>query len=251
MYNFFIEDEQQFDDEYCITGADFNHIKNVLRFKDGDKLLVSQNGKTHLCQIKNFTDESVVCTVLEKDYCNMELPVTLALFQGLPKGDKLELIIQKTVELGVHHVYPVEMKRSVVKIEEKKKASKRERWQAIAEAGAKQSKRNVIPTVHEPISYKKAMELFKDFDLVIVPYENKDGMQSTYKLLKDIKKGYKIAILIGPEGGFEDFEIDLALNAGGQTCSLGNRILRTETAAICAVSMCMLYTETVFENKPQ
>ena len=248
MYNFFIDDINDNLPEYRITGSDFNHIKNVLRFKKSDKLLVSVLGKSHLCEIKEFTDSEVICNVIAHNYCDMELPINLALFQGLPKGDKLELIIQKTVELGINEIYPVEMKRSVVKIEEKKKKSKTERWQAIAEAGAKQSKRNVIPKIHEPVSYKNALTVLSGYDLIIVPYENKYGMQSTLNLLKKIKKGDKVAIVIGPEGGFEDTEIEDVLKIGGETCSLGNRILRTETASITAVSMCMLYSEIVLEK---
>ena len=136
------------------------------------------------------------------------------------------------------------MSRSVVKIEEKKKKSKQERWQAIAESAAKQSKRNIIPAVHEAMPYRQAMEMAKDLDVFAVPYENKDGMRATAECFARIKGAKTVGILIGPEGGFEEREVDMAMRAGGAVISLGKRILRAETAAITAVSAVMLYLET-------
>ena len=243
MFNFFVENGSREGDRYVIAGADFNHIKNVLRMKTGEKLLVSDGGTSHLCSIEEYSEETVTVSVLEENYNDTELPVKIYLFQGLPKGDKLELIIQKAVELGVHEIIPVEMSRSVVKIEDKKRKSKQERWQAIAESAAKQSKRNVIPVVHEATSYKRAMELAKSLDVFAVPYENKDGMKATAECLERIKGAESVGILIGPEGGFDEREVDMALEANGAVISLGKRILRAETAAITAVSAVMLYIE--------
>ena len=172
-----------------------------------------------------------------------ELSSKIYLFQGLPKSDKLELIIQKAVELGVEGIIPVEMNRCVVKLDEKKKKSKTERWQAIAESAAKQSKRTSVPKVFEVMSYKDALVKASELDIFMVPYECKDEMKSTVNALSKIKSGMSVGILIGPEGGFELNEIDSAVKAGGMTVSLGKRILRTETAAITAVGMCMLYAE--------
>ena len=155
----------------------------------------------------------------------------------------MELIIQKAVELGVDTIVPTELSRCVVKIEEKKKKSKRERWQAIAESAAKQSKRNSIPEVTDIKSLNSALEIAKDLDLLLIPYENKNGMSETLEALKQIKKGMKVGILIGSEGGFEEKEVEKAIQIGGKAISLGSRILRTETAAITALSMCMLYSE--------
>jgi 16S rRNA (uracil1498-N3)-methyltransferase len=159
----------------------------------------------------------------------------------------MELVIQKAVELGAEGIIPVEMNRCVVKIEEKKKKSKQARWQAISESAAKQSKRTVIPEVFDILSYKQAMEKAKEMDLFIVPYESKDGMKSTKNALSKMKQGMKVGILIGPEGGFEEKEIIEAEKNGGEIVSLGKRILRTETAAITALSMCMLYAEMNIE----
>ncbi len=248
MYNFFV-DKKSDDGSYFIEGSDFNHIKNVLRMQMGEELLVSCEGKSHLCVIEEFYEDSARLKVVEEDYQSTELGCDIYLFQGLPKSDKLELIIQKCVELGVAAIVPVEMNRCVVKLDEKKKKSKTQRWQAIAESGAKQSKRNTVPKVFEAISYKKAMEMAGEMDLFLVPYENEKGIVATKQALSEIKRGMKIGILIGPEGGFEENEVALAKEAGGVPVSLGKRILRTETAAITAVGMCMLHIEMNVEDK--
>ena len=242
MHNFFVESDA-LDGVFRITGADHNHIKNVLRMREGNTFLVSYDGKSHLCALAGFENDTALAEIVEEDYQDTELPVQLYLFQGLPKGDKLELIIQKAVELGASGIIPVEMSRSVVKIEDKKRKQKQERWQAIAESAAKQSKRNVIPTVSEAVSYKKAMELASEMDVFLVPYENERGMAGTADALEKLKNSKKVGVLIGPEGGFDDKEIALAKDAGGEIVSLGKRILRAETAAITALSMCMLYIE--------
>lgn len=248
MYNFFVKPECRQEQSFVITGSDFNHIKNVLRMAEGERFLVSCEGKSHLCALKCFMGDSAVADILEEDYQNTELPVKIHLFQGLPKSDKMELIIQKTVELGVSEIIPCEMSRCVVKLEEKKKRSKRERWQAISESAAKQSKRNTVPEICEVMSFKTALEKAKGLDLLLVPYENAKGMAATKEALAEIKSGCSIGIFIGPEGGFEQSEIDAALKMGAKTVSLGARILRTETAAITAVGMCMLYTEMNGDN---
>lgn len=242
MYNFFVDEGNFQENCYFITGSDYNHIKNVLRLNVGESILVSCGQQSSLCRIKAF-EECVVAEVLEKNYQNTNLPIKIYLFQGLPKSDKFELIIQKSVELGVYEIIPTEMVRCVVKLDDKKKASKRVRWQAIAQSAAKQSKRSIIPEVSEVLSFKSALEKAKDLDLLLVPYENKEGMAATKKALEGIKCGMNIGIFIGPEGGFEESEISAALIAGAKVISLGKRILRTETAAITAVGMCMLHSE--------
>lgn len=243
MFNFFIEEGNRHNNRYLISGADYNHIKNVLRMKIGDEFLVSENNVSNLCRIESFEGESIIAEIVEERYQDTSLPVKIYLFQGLPKSDKLELIIQKTVELGVEGIIPVEMNRCVVKLDEKKKKSKTERWQSIAESAAKQSKRTSIPKVHEVMSYKNALKAASELDVFLVPYECKNGMEATVNALSTVKSGMSVGILIGPEGGFELNEIDSAIEAGGVPVSLGKRILRTETAAITAVGMCMLYAE--------
>lgn len=243
MFNFFVESGALNNNTFSIMGNDYNHIKNVLRMQAGDTFLVSCDGKSHLCSLSGFTDDTVLAEIVEENYQNTELGTKIHLFQGLAKGDKMEWIIQKCVELGASEIIPVEMTNCVVKLEEKKKKSKQTRWQAIAESAAKQSKRSAIPKVKEPLSFKNALNYAKDLDLILVPYENKRGMIATKEALASIKNAKSVGIFIGPEGGFETSEIAALEDIGSKTISLGSRILRTETAAIAAVSMCMLYLE--------
>ncbi len=251
MFNFFIEEGNRHNNRYLISGADYNHIKNVLRMKVGDEFLVSENNVSNLCRIETFEGECVIAEIIEERFQDTSLPIKIYLFQGLPKSDKMELIIQKAVELGVEGIIPVEMNRCVVKLDDKKKKNKIERWQAIAESAAKQSKRTSIPKVHNVMTYKQALAKASELDVFMVPYECKDGMEATKNALSKIKSGMSVGILIGPEGGFELNEIDAATEAGGITVSLGKRILRTETAAITAVGMCMLYTEMKVDGEKE
>ena len=243
MYNFFVESDARLGDVVSIGGGDFNHVKNVLRMKIGEKILVSIDGTSALCEIIEFTESSVVAKIVEEKFQDTALPISITLFQGLPKSDKMELIIQKAVELGIDKIVPVEMARSIVKLDAKKAKDKVSRWQAIAESAAKQSKRTSIPSVELVMTFNNAVKSFSEYDLVLLPYECKNGMQDTLSALKKIKSGMKVAILIGPEGGFDLKEVTQAEDAGTLTISLGKRILRTETAAITALSMLMLYAE--------
>ncbi len=248
MYNFFVELSDKKDNRYFISGDDYNHIKNVLRMNIGDTFLVSCNGSSDLCRLAEITNGTVIAEITEQNFQSTNLPVNIHLFQGLPKSDKLELIIQKTVELGIATVTPVAMKRSIVKLDDKKKKSKRERWQAIAAAAAKQSKRSMVPQICDVLNYKQFLEKAKELDLLLVPYECADKMAATRDALSQIKSGMNIGIIIGPEGGFEESEIEQVKNIGGKIISLGERILRTETAAITATAMCMLYCEMEFNQ---
>ena len=244
MFNFFVDENNKQGNCYIITDADYNHIKNVLRMAEGEKLLVSVGGKSDLCEIERFEPDAVTVKILAENYNDTELKTKIYLFQGLPKSDKMELIIQKSVELGVSGIIPVEMSRSVVKLDGKKKVSKQSRWQSIAESAAKQSKRNTIPKVFDVVNYKQALDMASEYDMLIVPYECKEGMVATKNAINQLKTCKSVGILIGPEGGFEPKEIELAERNGGKIISLGKRILRTETAAITAVGMCMLALET-------
>lgn len=243
MFNFFAKENADPNGRFYITDTDYNHIKNVLRMKQGDEFLVSFDGKSHLCTLDELDDCQAVAKIIEENYQSTELPIFIHLFQGLPKADKMELIIQKCTELGISEITPVEMNRCVVKLEEKKIKSKTERWQTIAESAAKQSKRNLVPKVNAPLSFANVMKAAEDFDIFLVPYENEKGMKATADCLSKIKNGMKIGVLIGPEGGFDEKEIDLCREKGFDAISLGARILRTETAAITSISMLMLYSE--------
>ena len=244
MFNFFVDSSAVLGDRIYIGGADYNHLKNVLRMRIGDTFLASCAGNSHLCRLEKFENDSAVCKIIGENYNNTELPIKIYLFQGLPKSDKMEFIIQKAVELGVYKVIPTEMEHCVVKLDDKKKTAKQTRWQAISESAAKQSKRNIIPEVASCLSYKQALEFAQTLDLLLVPYESADGMAATKEALRKIKSGMSVGIIIGAEGGFSQAEIEAAKNIGGEIISLGKRILRTETAAVTALSMCMLYSET-------
>ena len=213
----------------------------------GDTFLVSENGVSNLCSITAIEVDSITVKIVQENYNNTELPVKIFLFQGLPKSDKMELIIQKAVELGVDSIVPVEMKNCVVKLDDKKKQSKILRWQAIAESAAKQSKRNIVPKVYDVLSFSDSLNLAESLDLIMVPYENENGMGATKQVLCELKNCSSVGIFIGPEGGFDYTEIEKAVQKGGKSISLGKRILRTETAALTALSVCMMYVE-MLEN---
>lgn len=243
MFNFFADENNKRNSQYIIEGADYNHIKNVLRMEIGDTCLISCGGKSDLCRIDAFLGDAVSLEIIEEDYADTELPVKIYLFQGLPKSDKMELIIQKCVELGVFGIMPVRMKHCIVKLDDKKAQSKQSRWQSISESAAKQSKRNIVPEILEVSSFDDAVKFAKTLDLIFVPYENEEGMSATTEALQELKNVKSVGIFIGPEGGFEKKEIEKVAAADAKIISLGRRILRTETAAITAVSMCMLNIE--------
>ena len=244
MYRFFIEDGIDSGSQIHIGGSDYNHIKNVLRMKRGEEVLVSDGkDREYLCIINEFADGEVLLSIMDIMGTSRELPVKITLFQGLPKGDKMEQIIQKTVELGVAEIVPVAMKRSVVKLDDKKASKKVERWNGIALSAAKQSKRGIIPEVKDVVSYKEALKIASSMDAVLVPYENAEGIEGARRLVESMKGKKSIGIFIGPEGGFDEGEIEEALNQGAQTLTLGKRILRTETAGMTMLSILMFALE--------
>lgn len=251
MYHFFVEPSQIGEKEIVITGQDVNHIKNVIRLKSGDEISVSNgmDGKDYRCGITEITEEEVRCELRFIKEDGVELPAKVYLFQGLPKGDKMEFIIQKMVELGVYEIIPVAMKRCVVKLDDKKAKTKIVRWQGIAEAAAKQSKRGIVPQIHSIMTYKDALAYAADMDCKLVPYEMEEsldgagGMQGTRKMLEAIKPGEAVAVFIGPEGGFDDSEIQSAISHGMKPITLGKRILRTETAGMTVMAWIMYQLE--------
>ena len=198
--------------------------------------------KNHL-YIEDMQKAKQISAKILEEWENKELPARIHLFQGLPKGDKMELIIQKAVELGAYRVVPVSMKRSVVKLDAKKADAKRKRWNAVSESAAKQSKRSLIPEVAPLMTYKEAVKEAAGYDMVLLPYESADGIRKTRELLASVKPGTDIAVFIGPEGGFEDEEVELARENGAEIVTLGKRILRTETAGLCMLSALMLQLE--------
>jgi len=251
MYHFFVDPSQISDRSVIITGDDVNHIRNVIRLKPGDEISISNgiDGRDYRCGIAEITDTEVVCTLRFIKEDGVELASKVYLFQGLPKGDKMEFIIQKMVELGVYEIIPVAMKRCVVKLDDKKAKAKTVRWQGIAEAAAKQSKRGVVPMVREVMNYRQALEYAEKMDVKFVPYEMEElldgaaGMAGTRQMIDHLAAGQSVAIFIGPEGGFEENEIQAAIDCGMKPITLGRRILRTETAGMTVMAWIMYQLE--------
>jgi 16S rRNA (uracil1498-N3)-methyltransferase len=246
MYQFFVNPSQIQGSRIVITGKDVNHIKNVLRMRPGEEIAVSNgiDGKEYRCGIEEIFEDEVVCALRFIKEEGLELPSKVYLFQGLPKADKMELIIQKAVELGVYQVIPVASKRAVVKLDEKKAKSKLERWQGIAEAAAKQSKRGIIPQIGPVLTMKQAIDFSKCAKVRLIPYELAEGMSKTKEIIDNLKPGEDVAIFIGPEGGFEEEEVRLASESGVEPITLGKRILRTETAGMTVLSWIMYRLES-------
>ncbi len=250
MYRFFVPEENVGDLEIRITGDDVNHIQNVLRMTRGDEVVVSAGkGIDYICSIEEFQETEIILKRLEDKPSITELPVRIVLFQSLPKKDKMELIIQKAVELGAAEIVPVSSRRCVVRLDGKKAEKKLVRWQAIAESAAKQSGRGIIPNIHEIISFKEALAYAKELDKLLIPYELSDNMSDSVQVLQEASGTGSIGVFIGPEGGFERGEVEEAIAAGAVPISLGKRILRTETAGMTTLSILMFLIESRLGGK--
>ena len=242
MQNFFVEPSQIRDNKIFMEGKDVNHIKNVLRMKPGEDIRITDgNGSLYLCCIEKYENGGA--------FLDIELPSRIFLFQGLPKGDKMEWIVQKAVELGAYSIVPFAAKRSVAKLDEKKAEKKQSRWQSIARGAAEQSGRGIIPEVKRVMSFAEALKTAGDLDVVLIPYELEEGMAETARVIDGIRPGQSIGVFIGPEfigpeGGFEEEEIARAREAGAVPITLGRRILRTETAGLTALSVLMYHLES-------
>lgn len=241
MYRFYVSADQLAEKEVFISGGDVNHIKNVLRLEVGDWIVACDgNGTDYVSRIQSICSDEVVTSIEKVQPTGTELPVRITLFQGMPKKDKLELIIQKAVELGACEIVPVMTKRTVVKLSEEKKINKRlERWQSIAYAAAKQCDRGIIPTVHKPVSYEEALAMADQLDYNVIPYELQTGMEEARKIVDQACKQRSLGIFIGPEGGFEPEEVERAMTRNIHPMTLGKRILRTETAGMALLSILM------------
>lgn len=236
--NFFVENNQIVGNKIYIKDSDVNHIKNVLRKKPGDKIFVVSNGIEYETEIIDLSSDNIECEIIEKKQTKVDGP-ELTIYQGLAKADKIEYIIQKCSELGVHEIVPVCLKRCVVKLDGKDKLKKIERWQKIAEVAAKQSLRNDILKVQKIASFEQMLEEFKEFDYVIMAYEKeKNSLKNAIKNISNLNS--KIAVVIGPEGGIDEPEAEKMIEAGAISVSLGKRILRTETAPV-AISAIIMY----------
>ncbi len=239
MYRFFAGKENVSDGRVLIRGTDLNHMKNVLRLRPGEEVQVLLKGeKARICRILGYSDDAAELGILPGEVPDHELPAEITLFQGLPKGDKMELIIQKAVELGADRIVPVAMKRSVAKVDPKKEEAKGRRYAAVAEAAAKQSGRDRIPETGPFMDLKGAVRFCEENGIrMLVPYELAENMEKTRETLGGLSAGERIGVFIGPEGGFDEEETALLLSAGAVTLTLGRRILRTETAGLFVLSV--------------
>lgn len=242
MPKFFVESKQIKDNKIIIIGQDVNHIKNVLRKTIGSSIEIcdKDDSKNFLAEIKSIDTDIIECIIIEEIKTNAESNVFINVFQGLPKSDKMELIIQKSIELGASKITPVTMKRCVVKLSEKDGEKKIARWQKISEVASKQCGRNIIPQIDNICSIKDVCNEISEYDAVWVAYENEKNnkLKSELQELKNSpKKDLKVAIVIGPEGGIEPDEIENLKTNGAAIISLGDRILRTETASLNMISI--------------
>ncbi|MBP3736190.1 MAG: 16S rRNA (uracil(1498)-N(3))-methyltransferase [Lachnospiraceae bacterium] len=243
MTHIFVDPAEVQGDVLHITGSDYNHIRNVLRMKPGEEISVSTgaDGREYRFGIEEITDEQILCRLRFVKEANVELPVKVILFQGLPKADKMDLIVQKAVELGVFEIVPVETARAVVKLDEGKKTKRRERWQKIAESAAQQCRRGIVPAVRDVMTFQEALAYAGiETDRGFIPYELQESA-GTRELVEQVKPDERIALFIGPEGGFTPEEVKAAQERRILPISLGRRILRTETAAMTFLSW-MIYT---------
>ncbi|MBO4412188.1 MAG: 16S rRNA (uracil(1498)-N(3))-methyltransferase [Lachnospiraceae bacterium] len=245
MFHFFVTKEQVSDGRIRITGADLNHVKNALRMKAGEHVKISDGeNRTYECVLSGYPEGAAEFEILSESGFTSELPMKITLFQGLPKGDKMEWITEKAVELGVSMIVPVAMHRSVVKLDAKKEEARIRRYQAIAGTAAKQAGRNVIPGVTPVVSVEAAARMAEGLDVLLVPYECAEDMAKTRQVLENLPKEGRVGMVIGPEGGFELAEIERFKAAGGRVITLGKRILRTETAGLYLLSvLSFLYGE--------
>ena len=239
MYKFSVSTNQIQNKCVKIIGEDVNHISNVLRLHELEKIIVcDKDTKTSFCaQIIHISAKQVDCKILDENIETTESNVNVDIYQGLPKADKMELIIQKAVEIGVRSIYPVAFERCIVKLDKKTEIKKIERWQKIAEAAAKQSKRDIIPKVENTIDIENICHNIEKYDIILLAYENEDKHTLKYELQKlDKNKKLNIGIIIGPEGGFSEKEVQKLVDSGAKCITLGKRILRTETPSLVMLS---------------
>ena len=239
MYKFFVNSEQISDKCVEINGSDVNHIVNVLRLDIGNKIIVCDKQKSisYIVKIKEISQEKVIGQITEKIESTTETGINIDLYQGLPKADKMEYIIQKTTEIGVKRIFPVAFERCIVKIDGKSAPKKLERWQKIAEVAAKQSKRDVVPKIENIINLENICQNIYKYDIILIAYEN-EGKINLKKELRNLNKNenLSIGVVVGPEGGFSESEVQKLVDSGAKCISLGKRILRTETAPIVVIA---------------
>ncbi|WP_428909176.1 16S rRNA (uracil(1498)-N(3))-methyltransferase [Niallia sp. Krafla_26] len=227
-------------DQFEITEEDFKHIVKVMRMKEDDEIIcVTEDHKTALCKITNISTEQVTVQVVQWMKESVELPIDVTIVSGLPKGDKLDLIIQKGTELGAYKFIPFIAARSIVKWDEKKADKKISRWQKIAKEAAEQSHRSLIPRVENPASIQSLIDISESYDVKLIAYEEDSRLgeiKNLVKSLQSLNEGGSLLVVFGPEGGLTTGEVEKFLDNGFVSCGLGPRILRTETAPLYLLS---------------
>lgn len=238
MPKFFVRKESINDHTITLEGENAKHIGSVLRAKTGDIITVGDgDGRDYECEITEITKKAVIAKITDIFTNDNEPDIKLTLYQALPKADKMELVIQKCIEIGVDRIVPVKTEHAVVKLEGKEE-KKLQRWNKIAEAAAKQCGRGKIPIVDRVMTFKEAINEAISLDSAIIPYEKEK--ENSLKTFAKGFKGKSIGIFIGPEGGFSNDEVDFAISNGVKSVTLGKRILRTETAGL-VTSVILLY----------
>ena len=247
MGKFFVKTNQIEKDKIRILNEDVNHIKNVLRLNVLDNIEVcnKDTGENYNCEISSVLNNCIECKILNKIDINTEGNVKIDVYQGLPKFDKMELIIQKGTELGATNFIPVKFNRCIVKLDEKDEDKKINRWQKIAEVASKQSGRDIVPNIQKIVGVKDISDIINKYDIVLLAYEleRTNYIKDELIKIKALNKNYNIAIIIGPEGGIEEKEVDLLKNSGSKVVTLGKRILRTETVCMQMISIIMYELE--------
>ncbi|WP_134700132.1 16S rRNA (uracil(1498)-N(3))-methyltransferase [Ammoniphilus sp. YIM 78166] len=245
MQRYFVEQENvnKSSQQIVITGDDVGHITKVMRTSVGDHLIsCDENGACFLCEVEQLNKEQVLCKIVEPLTDNRELPVNVTIAQGLPKGDKMELVIQKGTELGAHSFIPFISSRTVVQLDAKKEQKRLERWGRIAKEAAEQAHRQRVPSIHSLLSWKQLLAEGEEYDLALIAYEN-EQTSTLHAAMQHLQPGKKVLLVVGPEGGFSDLEVEEAMEAGFSPVMLGRRILRTETAALYSLSCISYYFE--------
>ena len=240
MHKIFVEPENIMLNQIEITGENLNHIKNVLRCQKNEKIEIASLQDvsiTYITCIEEISKEKMICRILERNPAETETRIYIHVIQGIPKADKMEWIIEKGTELGVKEFTPLMLKRCIVKLEPKEEEKKQIRWRKIARAAAEQSKRNQIPIINKPQNIEKVFQTIQNYDIVLVAYECEKENTLKQELKKlDTKRNLKVAVIVGPEGGIEEIEIEKMKEMGAKIISLGKRILRTETASLVVAS---------------
>lgn len=238
MHRFFVKEKAIEGKVVKVTGSDFNHISHSLRLQSGEHFIVSTgDGMDHIVEIENISDDTVYTRIKESHKNKNEPDIKISLAQAVPKKNNMDLIIQKSTEIGINKIIPIHTERTIVKLDEKKLVKRKIRWQKIAEEAAKQSGRGIIPLVEDLYDLKTLDSVFNEYDLVLIPWVEEDNknLKTIWQETEDGKKN-KILIIIGPEGGFSIDEIDLVKKHKGKSVTLGPRILRTETAGFVALT---------------